>query len=293
MGTLIYYLLLPLIYAVAISPSWILYRISDFIFVIIYYVVGYRKKVVQENLKNAFPEKSDSERKEIEIKHFKYICDLLLESIKTITMTKRYILKHLKFNDIDKMNAYYEEGKSLVFVMGHYGNWELAGPCFTLSCKHQLNVVYKKLSNPFAEKLFVKARTTFGTKVIPMETTLRAMAANRKIIDATTLIADQTPSDPKTGFWLNFLNQETLVFTGPEKLSKMFDYPIVYMHIDRVKRGYYEITPTVLFDNPKETSEEEITRAFFSKLEEEIKNKPETWLWSHKRWKHKRLTTNN
>ncbi len=293
MGTILYYLLLPLIYAIAISPSWILYRISDFLFLVIYRVVGYRKKVVQENLKNAFPEKSDTERKEIEIKHFRYICDLLLESIKTVTMTKRYILKHLKFNDVDKMDAFYEQGKSVVIVMGHYGNWELAGPCFTLSCKHQLNVVYKKLSNPFAEDLFVKSRTSFGTKIIPMENTLREMAGNRKIIDATTLIADQTPSNPKTGFWLNFLKQETLVFTGPEKVSKMFDYPIVYMHIERIKRGYYEITPTVLFENPKETSEEEITRAFFSKLEEEIRRKPETWLWSHKRWKHKRVTTNN
>lgn len=288
MSTLVYYLLLPLIYLISLSPSWILYRISDFLFFIIYRVVSYRKEVVRANLKNAFPEKTDAERKEIEMKHFRYICDLLLESVKTITMSKRYILKHLKFNDVEKINAFYDQGKSLVFVMGHYGNWELAGPCFTLNGKHQLNVVYKKLSNPFAENLFVKSRTTFGTKIIPMENTLRAMAANRKVVDATALIADQTPSDPKSGFWLNFLNQETLVFTGPEKLSKMFDYPVVYIHIERTKRGYYEINPTVLFEDPKETQAEEITRAFFTKLEEEIINKPETWLWSHKRWKHKR-----
>lgn len=287
-STLLYYISLPLIYLVSYSPNWILYRISDFIYFIIYKVIGYRKKVVHQNLVNAFPNKSEIEITKIEKKYFKYLCDIIVESIKTIAMSETYVHKHLKFNNVDLINKMYNGGQSFIVVMGHFGNWELAGPCFSLNCKHQLNVVYKQLSNPHFEKLFAKTRTKFSTKIIPMENTLRAMIGNKKNIDATALIADQTPSDLKSGYWLKFLNQDTLVFTGPEKIAKMFNYPVVYMHIDRVKRGSYEITPSVLFNDPKNTTENEITIAFNKKLEEEIIKKPETWLWSHKRWKHKR-----
>lgn len=288
MDALVYYITLPLIYLISYSPSWILYRISDFLFFILYYIVGYRKKVVYDNLKNSFPEKLEKEVKVIEKEYFKYLCDLILESLKTITMSEKYVHKHLKFHDVELINAMYDKGQSFVVVMGHFGNWEIAGPCFSLNCKHQLNVVYKPLANTYFEGLFSKVRTKFSTKIIPMKNTLRVMAANRKMIDATALIADQTPGNLKDGFWIDFLNQETIVFTGPEKIAKMFNYPVVYMHVDRVKRGYYEITPTVLFKNPKETDEGEITIGFNKKLEEEIIKKPETWLWSHKRWKHKR-----
>jgi KDO2-lipid IV(A) lauroyltransferase len=254
--------------------------------------VGYRREVVFQNLSNSFPEKDTTQLKQIEKEYYRYLCDLVVESIKTITMSEAYVRKRLTFHSTEKVNALYEEGKSIIVVMGHFGNWELAGPCFSLNCKHQLNVVYKPLSNPYFEKLFSGSRTRFGTKIIPVNNTLRAMAANRKSLNATALIADQTPSDTKTGFWLDFLHQDTLVFTGPEKIGKMFDAPIVYMHVDRVKRGYYEITPTVLFAQPKTTTEEEITRAFFQKLENEIIAKPETWLWSHKRWKKTREVKN-
>lgn len=289
MNKVLYYLLLPLIYLVSYSPPWILYGFSNFLYFVVYVLIGYRKEVVAQNLKNSFPEKTDDEIKQIGKKYYRYLCDLLVEAVKTITMSEAYVRKHMTFHDVDKMNALYEQGQSFVIVMGHFGNWELAGPCFSLNCKHQLNVVYKPLSNPYFEQLFSKSRTKFTTKIIPMNNTLRAMAANRKVVDATALIADQTPAgDLKSGHWLNFLNQETIVFTGPEKIGKMFDYPIVYMHVDRVKRGYYEITPTIMFDKSKETAEHEITKAFFEKLEQEITKKPETWLWSHKRWKHKR-----
>jgi len=288
MTAFIYYISLPFIYLVSYSPSWILYGVSDFLFFVIYRIVGYRREVVFQNLSNSFPEKDAIQLKQIEKKYYRYLCDLLVESIKTITMSEGYVRKRLTFHSTEKVNALYEEGKSIVVVMGHFGNWELAGPCFSLNCKHQLNVVYKPLSNPYFERLFAGSRTKFGTKIIPVNNTLRAMAANRKSLTATALIADQTPSDTKNGFWLNFLHQDTLVYTGPEKIGKMFDSPIVYMHVDRVKRGYYEITPTILFAQPKKTEEEEITRAFFQKLENEIIKKPETWLWSHKRWKKKR-----
>lgn len=288
MNGVIYYISLPFIYLLSWSPAWLLYGISDVLFFVLYRLVGYRKKVVHNNLKNSFPEKSEQELLKIQKEFYQYLCDLILETLKTITMSQKYVHQHVKFMNKELIEGLYDRGKSIFIVMGHYGNWELAGPCFSLNLRHQLNVVYKPLSNPYFERLFAKTRTKFNTQIIPMKNTLRAVASNKKTLSATALIADQTPSDWKTGFWLNFLNQETLVFTGPEKMAKMFDYPVVYIKVDRVKRGHYEIKPTLLFDGPKETHEEQITRVFNKTLEEDIKRQPETWLWSHRRWKHKK-----
>ncbi len=293
MGTIGYYLSLPFIYLISFSPDWLLYTISDFLYLALYSVFGYRKKIVRTNLKKSFPEKSDEEITHIEKKYYKYLCDLIVESLKTITMSENYVRKHLKLHGQDLLTEMYQRKQNFIIVMGHFGNWEMAGPCFSLNTGYELNVVYKPLANTHFEKLFSKTRTKFNTKIIPMDSTLRGMVANRKIINATALIADQTPIDLKTAYWLDFLNQDTMVFKGVEKLAKMFDYPVVYMHVDRVKRGYYEITPTVLFDQPKETEEHEITIGFYKKLEEEIRKKPDTWLWSHRRWKRQRKVTTN
>lgn len=282
-----YYLLLPVIYLTSLSPAWILYRISDFLFVIVYYLVGYRKKVVYTNLQNAFPDKTASEINQIAKNYYSYLCDILVETIKTITMSERYVHKHMTFNDVDKMNALYDQNQSVILIMGHFGNWELAGPCFSLNCKHQLKVVYQVLSNPYFEQLMSKARTKFSTRIVPRQQMLRSMVRDKAAIDATAIISDQAPSDRKAGTWLTFLNQQTLVHTGAEKVSKMFNYPVVYIHIERIKRGFYEITPTILNETPSASNEFDVTKAFFAKLEKEIHKKPETWLWSHRRWKHK------
>jgi len=178
--------------------------------------------------------------------------------------------------------------KSIIIAMGHLGNWEWAGPCFSLNCKNQLFVVYHPLSNPYFEKMLQRTRTKFNTRIIPRSNTLRSMVANKDLISATALIADQAPTPVKTAVWMDFLNQDTPVFNGPEKVAKMLDYPVIYMDVKRVKRGYYEVNPILLFDKPKETNELEITIAFNKILEEGIRNQPETWLWSHNRWKHKR-----
>lgn len=281
-----YYLLFPFLYLVALSPFWLLYSVSSFFYYIIYYFVGYRKEIVLQNLKNSFPEKTDEELKKIRKKYYKYLCDLFIESLKTTTWSEKHVEKRLKMNNIEIINKLYEQGKSIVIVMGHHGNWEWAGPCFSLTKKHQLNVVYKPLSNPYFESMFIKNRTKFNTRIIPMKKTLRAMAAQRKEICATAFIADQTPSDAKMATWITFLNQDTPVYIGPEKVSKMFDQTVVYVNVDRVKRGYYEVNMKVIFENPKEAKELEITEAFNKMLEEDIRRKPETWLWSHRRWKH-------
>ena len=288
MQALAYYLSFPFIYAISRCPFFILYRISDFLFIVMYYVVGYRKKIVLSNLRNSFPEKSDVEISKIAKQYYVYLSDLLVETIKTLTWNEKSVVKHTKMHNVEILNGLYTKNKSILIVMGHMGNWEWAGPCFTLSCKHQLFVVYYPFTNPYFEKMFQQARTKFNTKIIPRNNTLKSIVANKNTIGATALIADQAPAPLTTAGWIDFLHQDTAVHLGPEKTAKLMDYPIVYMHVQRTRRGFYDIYPTVLFEYPKETGDLEITKGFNRKLEEEIRRQPETWLWSHKRWKNKR-----
>lgn len=288
MKALSYFLAYPFLFVVARLPFFLLYVVSDCIYFLVYHIIGYRKKVVTENLTKSFPEKSEKEINALQRKFYRYLCDLILETLKTTAWNEKVVMKRTTFKNPEVMDALYKEKKNALVVLGHIGNWEWAGPCFTLNLDHQLYVVYQPLSNPYFEKLFVKARTKFNTKIIPRKSALKSIISNRKTINATALVADQAPTPVKTAFWTTFLNQETAVFTGPEKMSKMLDYPVVYMDIVRVKRGYYEVTAEVLFKDPKNTEDNEITIAFNKRLEQSILQNPETWLWSHRRWKHKK-----
>ena len=219
--------------------------------------------------------------------YYRYLCDLILETVKTLTMSEEEAREHCLFHPAEWLDKFFSEKRSIILVMGHYGNWEWAGPSVTLNTNFQLVVIYQPLTHPYFEKMLVRTRTKFGTKITPASQTLRDMVARRSIISATALIADQTAPGDKA-YWTTFLHQETAVFTGPEKLAKKFDYPVVYIHLKRVKRGYYELFPELLFSNPKETIENEISDGFMKRLEKEIMTDPTFWLWSHRRWKHKR-----
>lgn len=284
---LFYYLALPFIYLISILPFRLLYFVSDFLYLIIFHIFGYRRNVVEENLRNSFPEKSNKEIVQISKKYFHYLCDLILETLKKINLSKKGTLEHFKFHNTELLDKLYSENKSVILLMGHYGNWELAGSAFSLSCKHPLYVVYKPLSNRYFENLMVKSRTMFGTRLIKMENTLKDILANKNNCSAYAFIADQTPSN-QNAYWTNFLNQDTAMFTGAEKLAKKLNFPVVFINIVKVKRGHYEIFAELLSENPKTTNENEIIESFVRRLEKEIIKMPETWLWSHRRWKQKR-----
>ena len=288
MQALSYYLLYPFILLVSYSPFWLLYRLSDVFYLLVYHGVGYRKQVVVNNLRRSFPGYSEKQIQATTQKFYRYLCDLMVETLKTITWNEKQVRQRVSMHNVALLEDLYARGKSIVIVMGHLGNWEWAGPCFSLHCPHQLLVVYRPLSHPYFEKVFARARTKFSTQIVEKSNTLRGMLANKNIISATALIADQAPFPLSTGIWINFLHQDTPVFVGPEKIAKRLDYPVVYMDVRRVGRGYYEVHPTLLFEQPKETSEHQITVAFNEILEEGIRKRPETWLWSHKRWKHTR-----
>jgi len=287
MQALSYYLLYPIIYVIACLPYRALYIFSDFLYYVIR-LTGYRRKVVFTNLKNSFPEKSEAEINTICNNYYRYLCDLVLETLKTLRMSEKETLERVKFHNTAWLDKLYQDRSSIMIVMGHYGNWEWAGPSFTLTTKFQLVVIYRPLSNVYFERMMTRMRTRFGTRITPVDKTLRDMVSYRNEITATAFIADQTASK-KNAYWTTFLNQDTAVFTGPEKLAKKFNYPVVYMNVRRVRRGYYEITPELLFEKPVNTMENEISERFTQRLETEIKRDPVPWLWSHKRWKHKRM----
>ena len=286
MQAISFYILYPVIYLIASLPFGALYKASD----ILYYflrLTGYRQKVVLENLRNSFPDKSPAEIEALSKAFYRYLCDLILETLKTLKMTEVESKEHCTFHTPEWLDKLHEEKKSFIIVMGHYGNWEWAGPSFTLNTKYQLVVIYRPLTNVYFEKMMVGMRTRFGTRITPVSLTLRDMVANRKQVTATAFIADQTAPHDKA-YWTTFLHQDTAVFPGAEKLATKFDYPVVYMNVKRVGRGYYDVTPELLFSHPRETQETEISEVFMKRLEKEIILDPTIWLWSHRRWKHTR-----
>ena len=287
MQALVFYLLLPFIYLISWLPFRLMYLFSDFLFIIIYYIVGYRKKVVDKNLRIAFPEKSDKEILQIRKKYYSFLCDLMLETLKMLTISKKQMMKHIYFSDMKSLDDLYQKKQSFVFLLGHNGNWEWASAAVELHSAFHLLVIYKPLSSKYFDPLFHKMRTRFGQEVTPMKNTLRDMIRLKDQLTATAFVSDQRP-DARIAYWTTFFGEETGFFQGTEKLTKKFKYPIVYISIKRPKRGYYEIVPEILVENPHEKEDSEITEAFVRRLEKQIRDEPELWLWSHDRWRDKK-----
>ncbi len=286
MSALGFYLVYPFVYLIASLPFWALYSVSD-VFYYLFRLSGYRRKVVVQNLRNSFPDKSEKEIQQLCREYFRYLCDLTLETFKTLTMTEQEARDRCTLIFPDWLKEFANQKQSMLLVLGHYGNWEWGGPGFTLHSGIPLNVIYRPLSNPYFEKMMTGMRTKFGTRITPAKNTLREMVSLRNQHMAFAFIADQAATI-ENGHWMEFLHQDTSVYTGPEKLAVKFNYPVVFMNIKRLRRGFYEVAPELLFAHPKETQPDQITETFTRRLEQEIRKDPVIWLWSHRRWKHKR-----
>ena len=287
MQALSYYLIYPLIYLIASLPFPLLYMVSD-AFSFLIRLVGYRKVVIQNNLRKSFPQKSEAEIRKLTRDYYSYMCDLTMETFRTMKMTEAEHNERTILENPKEFQRLFDKKQSVALVLGHYGNWEWMGPCITLNTPYQLVVIYRPLTQPYFERMLTRMRTRFGTQITPVPQTLRTMVANRDKITATAFVADQAA--PSNAYWTTFLNQDTSVFTGPEKLSTKFKYPVVYLHTERPRRGHYTIRAEVLFEHPENTQENEISEAFTRRLEKDIIQDPTIWLWSHKRWKHPRPT---
>ncbi len=287
MQALVFYLVYPIIYTISLLPFSFLYRFSDFLFFVIW-KFGYRKKVVFKNLRNSFPEKYSTEIESIAKSYYRYLADLTVETLKTMQMTKADYNKRCVFIMPDWLANYQKEQQSLVIVLGHYGNWEWGGPSFSINTNYKLVVPYMHLANPYFNDMICNMRTRFGVELVRVDKVTRQMVANKNKLTATAFIADQA-AWAHTAYWTKFLNQDTPVFMGPAKLAIKFNYPVVYMRVKRTKRGYYEVWPELLFAEPKQSNETAITEVFTRKLEHDILVDPAVWLWSHNRWKHKKI----
>jgi KDO2-lipid IV(A) lauroyltransferase len=275
------------LYLLSLVPFWLLYLIADVLFFVLYYIVGYRRDVVQENLRNSFPEKSDNERKLIEKKYFIYMADLTMETIKSISISAKAVKVRMKPTNPELIAHYFSQGKSIIAAAGHYGNWEMACLSFGFLTDKRKIVVYKPQSNAVFTEFFNKTRSRFGATMISMRQTLRKMIEYKNELTFTVLASDQTPVKEDSNYFINFLNQPTAVFLGIEKLTRVADSVVVFYKVELVKRGYYTFTFVPLVEDPKQTKPFEITEIHVKYLESIIKEKPEYWLWSHRRWKIK------
>ncbi len=275
------------LYGLALLPLPILYSFSFLIYYFIYYLIGYRRKVVRENLVNSFPHKPITEIVTIEKEYYKYLCNLIVEILKMPLISKKELNKRFKFSNLHLINDKLLRGESVIACSSHYGNWELGMLAFGLNLSETKYVIYKPLNNNIFEKWFYDMRARFGNTPVAMKQTLRMVAGSRKIASVFCFAADQTPVRDPTLHWLNFLHQPTAVFSGPEKIAIQTNRPVYYLKVTVLKRGYYHVDCIPITEQPKETPEHYITAAQFKILEDHINAKPQYWLWSHRRWKHK------
>ncbi|WP_259069814.1 lysophospholipid acyltransferase family protein [Mucilaginibacter sp. X4EP1] len=275
------------LYLVSLLPFWFLYLVSDLLFVILYYLTRYRRKVVKENLTNSFPEKSEEERNQIERKYYKYMADLMVETIKSVSMSAKSVRRRMICTNPELMEHYFSQGKSIMAAAGHYANWEMACLSFGFLTNNRRVIVYKPQSNVVFTDFFNRTRSRFGATMISMRQTLRKMIEYKNELTFTVLASDQTPAREDAKYFTDFLNQQTAVFLGIEKLTKVVDCVVIFYRIDLVKRGHYTYTFVPLVEDPKNTKPYEITEIHVKYLETLIREKPEYWLWSHRRWKIK------
>ncbi len=280
----------PLLWLLSLLSLKALYFISDyFLYPLIYYLIQYRKKVVFQNLRSAFPEKSNEEILTIAKRFYHYFCDILVETIKLIHISEKEYKKRIKFKNREIIDELYHKGYNIIAVTAHFGNWEwLSG--VSDATPYQNMSLYKPLSNKYFEKILTRIRTRFGAHLVPINETMRRMVEYRKkgIRILSCFIADQTPLRSHIQYWTKFLNQDTPMYLGAEKLAKHFNQAVIFLKILRTQRGYYEIEIVKLFEDVSQLREHEITESHVKELEKLIREKPEYWLWTHRRWKYKK-----
>ena len=278
-----YFIIIP----ISLLPHRFLYIISDILYLLIFRILSYRKVVVFENLKNSFPKRSKEDLKTIMSKFYHHLCDLIVESLKGFTISENELKKRLIVRNPELVNTYAENGQSIILVGAHYNNWEIVAQTLGIYSKHKCIGIYKPLSNKFLNKKIYESRSKFGMGLVSMKES-KSSFIDDGIPKAVIFGSDQNPSNPKKAYWLKFLNQDTGVLFGAEKYSKDNNWPVIYATINKIKRGFYEVVYSLVTNNPKDEPYGKITEDFTKLIENDIVNNPQYWLWSHKRWKHKR-----
>lgn len=276
-----YFLVLPLSYL----PLGILYIFTDFFFLILATVFPYRKKVIEENLKRSFPDKSPKELKQLKRQFYLHFCDLLAEGIKNLSISKKELSRRFKVNNPELMDVLFSQNKSVILVSGHYNNWEWLISSQSFLFKHQAMGIGMPMTSKFWDKKINERRMRYGMKVIHAKNLKDEIQKNSEYPIAILTLADQSPGDSTKAYWTKFLNQETAVLFGVEQMAHTYDFAVVFFATRKVTRGYYEMALKLITDNPRKLEWGSITEKHLHLLEKEIIDKPEHWIWSHKRWK--------
>lgn len=286
-NVLLYYLV---IIPISLLPFPVLYGLSNGLYILIYHVIGYRKKVVLQNIKNSFPEKSEKEHIEISKQFYKHFCDLIVESLKAFTISKEEITKRVVCKNPEAIDKYFDQNRSAIIFGGHFNNWEIFAVGVDALVKHKSVGIYTPLSNKYFDEKMRTTREKYGLTMVSQRRIKRVLDENAKIPTVTVFGGDQSPSNPRSAHWMTFLNQETGVMLGAEKLAKSYNSPVVYGRINKEKRGHYSFEFFEITNAPNETKPGEITEKATRLLEKDIREHPQYWLWTHRRWKHKKPT---
>lgn len=289
MKNLKYYLAFALWFVISLLPLWIFYRISDGLFYLVYYLVRYRRHVVNSNLRSSFPEKSEVEIKRIEKDFYSFFCDYIVETIKFFSMREQTIRKRMRFEGLEQIKDDFANGRSVSVYLGHYCNWEWISS-LSLHLDEQCAQIYHPLENQTLDRLFFYMRGRFGGVSIKKDDTfltiLKWKKEGRKNI--VGYIADQVPGYNNIHYWADFLHHDTPVFTGAERIAKIMDTTVYYMDVERPRRGYYTVRFIKIADSLNEHPVFFATQQYFRLLEQNIRRTPQYWLWSHNRWKRTR-----
>jgi KDO2-lipid IV(A) lauroyltransferase len=273
----------------ALVPFPVLYGLASLQHRLLSEVFQYRRKVILENLGKAFPDKGEAWAKATARQFYAHFSNLLLESLKGPSLGREELLRRYHYRNPEIFDSLFRQGRSAILLGSHTGNWEWGVLSFPLVVRHQVVGIYKPVRNKRLDSLLCRLRSRWGLRLFSMKTAGRAMALLRDEPCIYVLIADQTPSDLKNAHWLDFLHQDTPFLNGPDKLARQTNYPVFFFQISQLKPGYYEVDFRELCSNPADVPAGEITRLFAAALEDIIKARPEHWLWSHRRWKRKRL----
>lgn len=286
---MIYKFIYPIFYLLSLLPFWVLYILAGFAYLIVYKLIGYRTRVVRNNLRTSFPEKSQEELKKIEKQFYHWLCDYFFETLKLLSISKKELDKRFVITNPEVITDCFKEGQNVAAILGHYCNWEWltrVGKDFNNE-KRKVGIIYHPLYNKVFDKLLIDIRTSESSITVPKKDILRQLLTFKKegIMSILGYVSDQSPKWENIHLWLPFLNHDTPVFTGGERIMRKMNDAIFYVEMKRPKRGYYTCTYHLITKEPNSLPEHEITRIFFQMLEKTVQQNPEYYLWSHNRWK--------
>lgn len=273
-------------------PFWVLYGVSDFLFFVSYRLLGYRRKMVWNNLKNSFPEKPESELRQIEKEFYRNLCDYAVETLKLLTIRKGELQKRMVFSNPDVLMNYALNKQSVLNLASHHFNWEWLLTTASMSFPVQTDFVYQSVSSKFFERISLESRTRFGAYAVRRDEVAREMVKRKNIVRNVAIVGDQYPGykhDKK--YPTKFMGQDTVFFYGSYQVAMLTQYPVVYNRVRKIRRGFYEVTTVKLANPPYDKNDNSVLEKYIHEVERAIKDRPAEWLWSHNRWKTRHLET--